>query len=60
MGHIINLAAQAFLFGAEYEIFDKTYKAYEEAQEDETTKLWEMKGSVGKFHYIVIYIQRNP
>jgi hypothetical protein len=59
-GHIINLVAQAFIFGAESEIFKETLKAYKLELEQGNIKLWELKGPIGKLHYIVIYIRRTP
>jgi hypothetical protein len=39
MGYIINLVAQAFVYRAEYELFEETYKAYEEIIKDKIMKL---------------------
>lgn len=60
IGYVINLVAQAFVYKAEYELFEETYKAYEEALEDKTMKLWELRGLINKLHYIIIYIRRTP
>jgi hypothetical protein len=59
-GHIINLVAQAFIFGAESEIFEQTLDLYEKDLTDGSAKLWELRGPVGKLHYIVVYIRRTP
>jgi hypothetical protein len=59
-GHIINLVAQAFIFGAESEIFEQTLDLYEKDVTDSNVKLWELRGPVGKLHYIVVYIRRTP
>jgi|SRR5271163_624960 len=59
-GHIINLVAQAFIFGAESELFEETLKAYERDIESGKTKLWELRGPIGKLHFIVAYIRKTP
>ena len=66
LGHIINLAAKAFLFGSDTEAFDEIVeqvtddtpfdsKAMRDAQ-----AAWRRKGAVGKFHNIVIFIRSSP
>jgi hypothetical protein len=61
-GHIINLVAQAFLFGAESEVFAYTLDQLQK-QIDEgliKTNLWKLCGPIGKLHYIVVYIRKTP
>lgn len=58
--HIINLVAQAFIFGAESEVFKRILNLYEKDLTDGSVKLWELRGSIGKLHYIIIYIRRTP
>lgn len=61
-GHIINLVAQAFLFGAESEVFAYTLDQLQR-QIDEgliKTNLWKLCGHIGKLHYIVVYIRKTP
>jgi hypothetical protein len=61
MGHIINLCAQAFVFGAESELFEATLDAYEkDLVSDQHAQLWKLRGPIGKLHYIVVYIRRTP
>jgi hypothetical protein len=59
-GHIINLVAQAFVFGAQSEIFEQTLEVYEKQIQDGTIKLWELRGPIGKLHYVVLYILKTP
>lgn len=60
MGHIINLCAQAFLFGIEMDVFDATLKAMENEIETGEVQLWELRGPVGKLHTVVLHIRKNP
>lgn len=60
-GHIINLVAQAFLFGYDNEAFSSEsnpgiYTTPTELEMD----LWRQKGPLGKLHNIVVFIQRSP
>ena len=65
-GHIVNLAAKAFIFGAEDEGFvitaeqleTATLRDYEAAQRE--MALWRKKGAFGKFHNIVKFIRASP
>jgi hypothetical protein len=61
-GHIINLVAQAFLFGAESEVFVYTLDQLEKQIDEGTikTKLWKLCGPIGKLHYTVVYIRKTP
>jgi hypothetical protein len=60
MGHIINLVAQAFLFGSESEVFDVTIKAYEDDIDQGKVDLSQLRGPVGKLHHIVLHIRKTP
>jgi len=59
-GHIINLVAQAFMFGAESELFEHTLQAAEQQLNTGGEKLWKLCGPIGKLHYLVIYIRKTP
>ena len=59
-GHILNLIAQAFIFGAQSELFDTTVEQYEQDIESGETSLHELRGPIGKLHYIVSYIRKSP
>jgi hypothetical protein len=55
LGHIINLAAQAFLFGKDSEAFesgdlDNLETAYQ---------IWQQSGPVGQIHYLVAFIRAS-
>jgi hAT family C-terminal dimerisation region len=55
LGHIINLAARAFLFGNEA-------KAFESSDHEELEiayKLWKQTGPVGQIHYISVFIRSS-
>lgn len=61
-GHIINLVAQAFLFGSESEIFAYTLDQLQRQIDDGTIKtpMWKLCGPIGKLHYTVVYIRKTP
>lgn len=62
-GHIINLAAQAFLSGTDQEIFEYEKGSVDSVhlkKELEALDLWRRKGPVGKLHNVVSYIRRTP
>jgi hypothetical protein len=45
MGHIIDICAQAFVFGAESELFEATLEAYEkDLVSDQHAQLWKLRG----------------
>jgi hypothetical protein len=58
-GHVLNLVAQAVLFGNDSEAFEKELNnnlTLEEMQ----LQLWRKKGPIGKLHNIVYWICRSP
>jgi hypothetical protein len=62
LGHIINLAAQSFLFGPDFEAFAEEIRVIEEVSsrnEDNSSEQgkWRQKGVIGKFHNIVKWIR---
>ena len=64
-GHIINLAAKAFLFGNDCEAFIDDVEVAERATARDERYLaaeqvkWRSRGPVGKFHNIVAYIRAS-
>jgi hypothetical protein len=65
LGHIINLAAQAFIYGHKSEAFvNQAEHAAELSIRDqaaiaEEQRLWREKGAFGKFHNVVRYINSS-
>ncbi|KAG6989179.1 putative AC9 transposase [Fusarium oxysporum f. sp. conglutinans] len=60
-GHILNLVAQAFLYGddaASFELQSDAYGMLERVEED--LEHWRTKGPVGKLHNIVKFIRASP
>ncbi|KAJ4175316.1 hypothetical protein NW754_16783 [Fusarium falciforme] len=60
-GHILNLVAQAFLYGddaASFELQSEAYGMLEQVEED--LEHWRAKGPVGKLHNIVRFIRASP
>lgn len=66
LGHIINLAAKAFLLGNDCEAFVDEIEVAERATARDRANLtaeqvkWRLKGPVGKFHNIVVFIRASP
>lgn len=61
LGHIINLAAKAFLFGKDADAFEEESQTKKErARFEAVRELWRKKGPVGKFHNTVSFIRKNP
>ena len=67
LGHILNLAAKAFLFSKETSAFKDAVNLVNENNEavelDKIKKaqdLWRKKGPVSRFHNIVIFIRSSP
>ena len=60
-GHIINLVVKAFLWGAQFEVFEHEVKTLEEIQhESELLEVWRKRGPLGKLHNIATWILRSP
>jgi hypothetical protein len=60
-GHILNLAARAFLFGQNAEDFDKEILVNRTlAQEKAELQAWRKRGPIGKLHNVVVFIRRSP
>jgi hypothetical protein len=66
LGHIINLAAKAFIFGKNTEAFEATINAVKDStsRDSEIMKkaqdAWRKKGPLGKMHNIITYIRCSP
>lgn len=61
VGHIINLTAQAFLFGKDVEAFQMEARVARDARlEQRELEIWRQKGSFGKLHNLVKYICYTP
>jgi hypothetical protein len=63
LGHIINLAAKAFIFGKDTTAFDNAIESVDESEPLESDKMkkaqeaWRRQGAIGKFHNIVVFIR---
>ena len=60
LGHIINLAAQAFLFGSEASAFEREIGRAQYEEDKKELELWRKRGPVGKLHNVVKYIRITP
>jgi hypothetical protein len=56
MGHIINLIAQAYLFGQDYTSFEDEFK---KAGAPSRREMWRKRGELGKLHNIVAHIMAS-
>jgi hypothetical protein len=60
-GHMLNLAARAFLWGEDPDSFER--EAFTEAAfqvEERELRLWRKRGAVGKLHNIVRFVRASP
>lgn len=61
VGHIINLTAQAFLFGKDVETFQMEARVARDARLGQRElDIWRQKGFLGKLHNLVKYICYTP
>jgi hypothetical protein len=61
LGHIINLAAKAFLFGKDADAFEEGSRTKKKLLKLEAVReLWRKKGPLGKFHNTVNFIRKTP
>jgi hypothetical protein len=61
LGHIINLAAKAFLFGKDADAFEEESQTKKSLSKLEAVReLWRKKGPIGKFHNTVSFIRKTP
>lgn len=61
MGHIINLAAQPFLYGKDEEVFSaEVYGVSKDPDMKKQLEVSRKKGPIGKLHNIVTFIRQSP
>ena len=66
LGHIINLAVKAFLFGRDVTAFEQAVEVDEESEHPNSERMkaaqleWRKKGAVGKFHNVALFIRSSP
>jgi hypothetical protein len=61
LGHVINLAAQAFLFGKKsQETLDELDLAYRRHDFEAMAKVWRKQGVLRRLHNIIRYIRMTP
>jgi hypothetical protein len=61
VGHVVNLAAQAFLFGKQsQETLDELDLAYRKHDFEAIAEVWRKQGVLGRLHNIVRYIRMTP
>ena len=66
LGYIINLAAQAFIYGRDNESFIAAVDSTEAASSDDYTiaaenqRLWRKRGAFGKLHNIAKWVRASP
>jgi hypothetical protein len=61
LGHIINLAAKAFLFGKDADAFeDGTDTARKNGHLEALREEWRKQGPVGKLHNTIKFIRMTP
>src|SRR5579871_908118 len=61
LGHVVNLAAQALLFGKQsQETLDELDLAYRRCDFEAIAKAWRKQGVLGRLHNIVRYIRMTP
>ena len=66
LGHIINLAAKAFIFGKNVEAFQTVADSVNDSTPWDAPAMrtaqdaWRKKGAIGKIHNIVVFIRISP
>lgn len=61
LGHVINLSAKAFLYGKEFDAFERDIENVREHSELlKELNIWRKRGPVGKLHNIITFICRSP
>ena len=58
LGHILNLATKAFLFGSDIKSFKDELKINEEKKKQQ--EIWRKRGPIGKLHNVIMYIHGSP
>ena len=57
LGYVINLVAKAFLFGTEFDMFERDIESTKEKSELlQELKLWRKRGPISRLHNIITYI----
>jgi hypothetical protein len=66
IGHVINLAAKAFIFGQDVKAFEADVEGVDDSVPIESDKMkkaqqaWRLKGPIGKLHNIIVFIRSSP
>ena len=61
LGHVINLAAKAFIYGKDFDAFEKDVENVRENSELlKELDVWRKRGPVGKLHNVIVFICRSP
>jgi len=61
LGHVINLAAKAFLYSREFDAFEKDIEAVVKKSDLlKELQLWRTRGPVRRLHNIIVFICRTP
>jgi hypothetical protein len=61
LGHILNLAAKAFLFGKDADAFEEDINSKRSnAHIEKLRELWRKKGPIRKFHNLILHIRVTP
>jgi hypothetical protein len=66
LGHIINLAAKAFLFGKDVEAFEQVVDSVDDTTSMDSDAMkkaqltWRSKGAIGRFHNVAVFIRASP
>ena len=66
LGHIINLAAKAFIFGKNVAAFEAVVDAVNDATPQDSPAMraaqneWRKRGALGKLHNVVVFIRVSP
>jgi hypothetical protein len=61
VGHIINLAAKAFLFSKDADAFEEESCTKKQLSQLEAVReFWRKKGPLGKFHNTVSFVRKTP
>ncbi|KAF2178164.1 hypothetical protein K469DRAFT_600429, partial [Zopfia rhizophila CBS 207.26] len=60
IGHILNLACQAFLFTKDKDAVELAVQAAEELRQDKEHRRLRSEGALRKIHNITIWLRRSP
>lgn len=59
LGHILNLAVKAFLFGHDPESFEVEVQTYQATNFEKLLQVWRRQGPIGKLHNTIAFIRRS-